>query len=57
MVRTVITGTGCFVPVKKIINLFFLDHLFYAANGTRLDVPTSEIIKKFREIACINERR
>ena len=57
MVRNVITGTGCFVPPKKVSNLFFSDHVFYDANGTRLSVPGSEIIKKFREITCINERR
>lgn len=57
MVRTVITGTGCYLPPLRISNEFFSSHVFHASNGTRLDVPGSEIIKKFREITCINERR
>lgn len=55
--NTVIIGSGCYIPSRKIPNSYFLDHEFFDANGTKLKKPTEEIIKKFYEITGIQERR
>lgn len=57
MPNSIITGTGSYIPTVKISNDFFLDHEFYGANGEKLERPNEDIIKKFKEITCINERR
>lgn len=57
MPNSIITGTGSYIPTVKIANDYFLDHEFYGANGEKLERPNEDIIKKFREITCINERR
>ncbi|MFH0787030.1 MAG: ketoacyl-ACP synthase III [Pseudomonadota bacterium] len=57
MPNSIITGTGSYIPTVKIPNDYFLDHEFYGAKGEKLERPNEDIIKKFREITCINERR
>ncbi len=56
-VRSVITGTGSYVPTRRIRNEDFADRRFYGADGQPLDRPTEEIVRKFEEITGITERR
>ncbi|MBA4394455.1 MAG: 3-oxoacyl-ACP synthase [Desulfobacca sp.] len=57
MPNSIITATGSYIPTVKIANDYFLDHEFYGANGKKLERPNADIIQKFKEITCINERR
>jgi 3-oxoacyl-[acyl-carrier-protein] synthase III len=57
MPNSIITGTGSYIPTVKITNDYFLGHEFYGPNGEKLARPNADIIKKFNEITCINERR
>ncbi|MBM3921855.1 MAG: ketoacyl-ACP synthase III [Sphingomonadales bacterium] len=55
--RTVITGTGCFIPPVVKENKDFAQQSFYGEEGTRIEAPGSEIVEKFQEITGIEERR
>lgn len=54
---SVITGTGSYIPTKRIRNEDFLNNEFYDKDGTKLDKTNQEIIDKFFEITTIAERR
>jgi 3-oxoacyl-[acyl-carrier-protein] synthase-3 len=54
---SIITGTGSVIPGKIVKNEEFLGHAFHAPDGTRIDKPPAEIIRKFEEITGIRERR
>lgn len=54
---SVITGTGSYIPERRIPNSYFLDHQFIDRNGNPYDKSNSEIIEKFEEITGIKERR
>ncbi len=54
---SIIIGTGSYIPEKVVRNTDFLDHIFYDAEGNRIEKPSEEIIKKFEEITEIKERR
>jgi len=57
MKRTVITGTGSFIPelVKK--NRDFTAHDFFDENRKRIETDPSIVVEKFRRITGIEERR
>jgi 3-oxoacyl-[acyl-carrier-protein] synthase-3 len=55
--RTVITGTGCFIPEIVKTNHDFTSQNFYAEDNTRIETDPEEIVEKFREITGIEERR
>jgi len=57
MPNSIITGTGSYIPTVKIPNKHFLAHDFYGADGIKLAKSNDEIIRKFQEITCIDERR
>jgi 3-oxoacyl-[acyl-carrier-protein] synthase III len=57
MPHSVITGTGSFIPDRKVDNSFFLNHEFYSINGNKIEKTNEEIIEKFKDITCIRERR
>ena len=57
MTNSIITGTGSYIPTLKVPNRHFLNNDFYDENGKKLERSNSDIIKKFKEITCINERR
>lgn len=57
MVNTVITGSGSYIPLKKVENKDFLKNKFYNENGSLIDSPSEEIISKFQKITGINSRR
>jgi 3-oxoacyl-[acyl-carrier-protein] synthase III len=56
-IRSVITGTGSFIPDRVVTNRDFLNHTFLERNGAPFDKPNEEIIRKFQEITGIEERR
>lgn len=53
----VITGTGCYIPPRKVPNSAFLDHTFLDTDGNPFDRSNEEIIQKFEAITGIKERR
>nr|NQU92090.1 ketoacyl-ACP synthase III [Bacteroidota bacterium] len=54
---SVITGTGSYIPSKRIRNEDFLTNEFYDLGGEKLEKTNEEIIDKFLEITTIAERR
>lgn len=56
MFRSVITGSGSFIPTRIQRNSDFLQQSFYV-NGQLLSAPSEDIIEKFRQITGIKERR
>lgn len=57
MFRSVITGTGSYIPTEVKTNPDFAVHRFYAEDQTPIAAPPQEIIKKFQKITGIAERR
>jgi 3-oxoacyl-[acyl-carrier-protein] synthase-3 len=57
MMRSVITGTGSYIPPEIIKNAAFKDHVFYTNESRPLQVPIQDIISKFKTITGIEERR
>jgi 3-oxoacyl-[acyl-carrier-protein] synthase-3 len=52
-----IVGTGSYIPTEKIRNSDFLQHQFYAEDGSSFAQSNEDIIKKFEAITGISERR
>ncbi|HEU4632354.1 MAG TPA: ketoacyl-ACP synthase III [Flavisolibacter sp.] len=57
MLRTVITGTGSYIPTEVVSNRDFTIHNFYAEDHQRIETPPQEVVEKFRQITGIAERR
>lgn len=55
--NSTIIGSGRYIPTRVIKNEDFLDHVFYAQDGTRIPKPNEEIIQQFEQITGIRERR
>jgi 3-oxoacyl-[acyl-carrier-protein] synthase-3 len=53
----VITGTGSYIPCRKIPNTNFLENTFLNNDGTPFEKDNEETIQKFSEITGIEERR
>jgi len=56
-IRTVITGSGSYIPEELIENKDFLKNSFYTPEGKQFENSTSDIIEKFHAITGIRERR
>jgi 3-oxoacyl-[acyl-carrier-protein] synthase-3 len=56
-IKSVIVGTGRYVPDNVIPNNYFIDHRFYEKNGEEILRENAEIISKFQDITEIGERR
>lgn len=56
-VRTVITGTGSYIPAYIKTNQDFASHNFYAEDNSALDIEPRVIVEKFKQITGIQERR
>ncbi len=54
---SIITGTGSYLPSKKVYNKDFLGNKFYDPDGKTFDKSNQEIISKLEEITGIAERR
>lgn len=57
MFRTVIIGSGCYIPDEIKTNRDFTVHDFYGEDHKRIDVAPDIITQKFQEITGIEERR
>ncbi|MGN6400205.1 MAG: 3-oxoacyl-ACP synthase III family protein [Flavisolibacter sp.] len=57
MQRTIITGTGSYIPTEVISNTDFTQHNFYAEDHQRIETEPQEVVEKFRQITGIAERR
>lgn len=55
--RTVISGTGSFIPPVVRSNSDFAKHLFYTEDQQPVATAPGEVVEKFREITGIEERR
>jgi len=55
--RTVITGTGSYIPPHIKTNNDFISQVFYAEDQQPLLTPSAEIVEKFKDITGIEERR
>lgn len=55
--RTVISGTGSYIPDVVVNNEYFAGHYFYQPDGQKYPNSTEEIVEKFKEITGIEERR
>ncbi len=53
----IISGTGRYLPEEVIGDEDFLQHEFYNADGTKIDLPNQKIINKFKSITGIEHRR
>ncbi len=56
-ISTVITGTGSYIPESIIKNNRFTDQVFFEKDNTIIEAPGKVIIKKFKDITGISERR
>ena len=57
MVRSVIVGTGSYIPDHVVSNKVFENSQFYEADGSKLYKKREDVIRKFSEITGIYERR
>lgn len=55
--RTIITGTGSYIPTEVVTNNDFAEHNFYAEDSKPIETPPQEVVEKFRQITGIAERR
>ncbi|MCB9309044.1 MAG: ketoacyl-ACP synthase III [Lewinellaceae bacterium] len=55
--RSVIIGSGCFIPTQIITNRDFTVHDFYDENQNRITTAPEIVTQKFQEITGIEERR
>jgi 3-oxoacyl-[acyl-carrier-protein] synthase III len=55
--KTVITGSGCYIPTEVVTNRDFTLHNFYAEDHTRIETAPQEVVEKFKQITGIAERR
>jgi len=56
-IKTVITGTGSYIPVNIKTNREFTLHNFYAEDHTKIETDPQEVVEKFKQITGIEERR
>jgi 3-oxoacyl-[acyl-carrier-protein] synthase-3 len=52
-----ITGTGSYIPMKIERNEDFHNHEFLNSDGSTINAPAEIIVKKFKDITGIDERR
>lgn len=57
MFRSVITGTGSYIPPLIQSNKDFARHTFYSEDQKPLSTHPEEVVEKFRQITGIEERR
>lgn len=57
MYRSIIIGSGSYIPPVIQTNAEFSKHLFYSENNEPIDTAPGEVAEKFRQITGIEERR
>jgi 3-oxoacyl-[acyl-carrier-protein] synthase III len=55
--NTVITGTGSYIPSRVIDNSLFAKQTFFEKDESLIDSPGEEVVRKFRDITGIAQRR
>src|SRR6476469_8190518 len=55
--KTIITGTGSYIPSEIVSNRDFTVHNFYAEDHKRIETAPQEVVDKFQQITGIAERR
>ena len=55
--KTIITGSGSYIPPSIKKNTDFTNHRFFTENGEAIETPSAEIVEKFKDITGIEERR
>jgi len=55
--RTIISGTGSYIPELVIPNSQFLKQVFFEKDESLIDSPGEVVVNKFRDITGISERR
>ncbi len=55
--NTEITGTGSYIPKNRIHNSKFTQQVFFDKDHLPIDSPGDEVVRKFRDITGIAERR
>jgi len=56
-INSVITGTGSYIPSRKVSNKDFLNHDFYDSDKKKIEKTNEETVGKLEEITGIIERR
>ncbi|GLU56045.1 3-oxoacyl-ACP synthase III family protein [Dyadobacter frigoris] len=56
-VYSVITGSGSYIPTRRILNEDFLSNVFYERGGARIEKNNEDIIRQFGNITGIEQRR
>jgi 3-oxoacyl-[acyl-carrier-protein] synthase-3 len=57
MLRSVIIGSGCYIPPEIKKNSDFALHEFYTEDHRRMETPQLQVVEKFKQITGIEERR
>jgi 3-oxoacyl-[acyl-carrier-protein] synthase III len=57
MQRTIITGTGSYIPPVIKRNIDFVSEQFFTENRQQIHHPVQQIVEKFKNITGIEERR
>jgi len=55
--RSVIVGTGSYIPPRRVLNQELLAREFWGADGKRIDKTNQQIVDQFESITGIQERR
>lgn len=55
--KTKITGTGSYIPANIEKNENFHNHEFLNSDGSTINAPSEVIVRKFKAITGIDERR
>ena len=56
-IYSIITGTGSYIPTRRVLNKDFLGNEFYNSDGEKSDKTSEEIIERLGKISGISERR
>ena len=57
MHRSIITGTGSYIPPHIKSNIDFTEHVFYGEDQKALETAPTVVVEKFKQITGIGERR
>lgn len=57
MYKSVITGTGSYMPTQIKTNRDFTTHNFYNEDRNRIEADPVEVVSKFKQITGIEERK
>ncbi len=49
-IYSVIIGSGCYIPTRKIPNDHFLENIFLDTNGEKIERSNADIIRQFEKI-------